>query len=105
MSAFLPRVIYLVLKGEWYDMIDSGEKPEEYRDLKRFWETRLMIADDFDRLPEIVEFRHGYKKDARKMRFNIEDISIGTGNSKWGAEPGKEYFVIKLGERISIWKP
>lgn len=26
---------------------------------------------------------------------------IGTGNPDWGAEPGKQYFVIRLGERMS----
>ena len=30
-------ILPLVLDGEWYDMIASGEKKEEYRDAKRFW--------------------------------------------------------------------
>jgi hypothetical protein len=34
------------------------------------------------------------------MTFEIKDIILGRGKEEWGAEPGKDYFVIKLGERI-----
>lgn len=34
----------LVLKGKWYDMIESGEKPEEYRNIIPFWCNRLLLA-------------------------------------------------------------
>jgi len=27
-------------------------------------------------------------------------LTIGTGKPEWGAEPGKKYFVIQLGETI-----
>lgn len=32
----------LVLKKKWYDMIESGVKLEEYRDIKPHWTTRLV---------------------------------------------------------------
>jgi hypothetical protein len=46
--------------------------------------------------------RNGYnpKKNPSWLR-KWEGTSIGYGQEKWGAEPGKKYFVIKLGERIS----
>lgn len=99
MSAFIPRILYLNLKREWYDMIDAGIKLEEYREIKQYWEDRLG-EDDFGRFPDIVEFRNGYHKDARRMKFNIESIEIGMGKLEWGAEWLKKYFVIKLGDRI-----
>ena len=46
-----------------------------------------------------VHFTLGYprKDDAeRNMIKKIKEIVIGTGRPEWGAEPGKEYFVIKF---------
>ena len=38
------NILDLVLKGQWYDMIESGEKPEEYRDKKPYWIKRLCFT-------------------------------------------------------------
>jgi hypothetical protein len=95
------KILYLTLKRRWYDMIDSGEKLEEYRELKQYWEDRLG-EDVNGRFHDAVEFRNGYHREARRMKFAIDEIVVGPGNPEWGAEPGKEYFVIKLGERITI---
>lgn len=96
------KVLYLTLKRRWYDAIDYGYKLEEYRELNQYWEDRLG-EDENGKFHDVVEFRNGYLKDARRMRFKIEDIIIGPGAPEWGAEPGKDYFVINLGERIEIW--
>ena len=45
-----------------------------------------------------VRFRYGYTR--KTMTFEIKDIVIGEGKPEWGAEKGKEYFVIKLGRLI-----
>lgn len=31
------KAIDLVVKAKWYDMEASGEKPEEYREIKPYW--------------------------------------------------------------------
>ena len=31
------RVLHLTLKKKWFDMILSGEKKEEYREIKSYW--------------------------------------------------------------------
>lgn len=36
------KILDLPLKKEWYNMIDSGIKTEEYRELKPFWANRLL---------------------------------------------------------------
>lgn len=36
------KVLDLVLKGKWYDMIASGEKREEYREIKPYWIKRII---------------------------------------------------------------
>lgn len=36
------KTLDLVLKSKWYDMIASGEKQEEYREIKPYWTKRIM---------------------------------------------------------------
>ena len=38
----LPAVLKLTVKKEWFDLIKSGEKTEEYREIKEYWEFRLI---------------------------------------------------------------
>lgn len=114
------KTLNLVLKGKWYDMIDSGEKTEEYREIKPYWEKRLLdynaIKRDYEMLVlrrfvfgkgvdtleyprgfTHVRFHRGYTKIT--MIFEIDSITFGKGKEEWGAEPGKVYFVIKLKRR------
>lgn len=35
------KILHLTLKKEWFDMVASGEKPEEYREIKPYWQSRL----------------------------------------------------------------
>lgn len=43
------KVLDLVLKSKWYDMINSGEKKEEYREFKPYWIKRLCDNPQFDK--------------------------------------------------------
>ena len=36
------KTLTLFLKKKWFDMIASGEKTEEYREIKPYWEKRLF---------------------------------------------------------------
>lgn len=94
----------LVLKKKWYDMIESGVKLEEYRDIKPHWSTRL-VDDMQESSPkfkdiETVTFYLGYAKNRPKMQFKVVGVCVGAGVPEWGAEIGKNYYVIKLGERL-----
>lgn len=95
------KVLVLHLKAKWYNMIESGEKKEEYREMKQYWVTRLVDgsngAQTFKHYDE-VEFVYGYTK--KKMRFKVTGISFGKGNKDWGA-PDSDVFKIGLGKRIS----
>lgn len=88
----MSKILYLPLKKEWYEMIECGVKTEEYREINAYWSSRLM----FKSLTH-VKFSYGYTK--RTMTFEIERITIGAGNPKWGA-PTEFVFIIKLGKRI-----
>ena len=115
------KTLHLPLKAKWYEMIESGVKTEEYREIKPYWEKRFIdykaLKSDYKRIvfrrvvlgkwtdacehyPKDythVKFSYGYTK--RTMTFEIESITIGKGNPEWGA-PTEDVFIIKLGKRI-----
>lgn len=86
------KILHLVLKKRWYDMIASGEKTEEYREIKPYWSNRLFKGYTH------VCFHLGYT--ANTMLFPIIGIAGDTGKEEWGAEKGKTYYVIKLGKEV-----
>ena len=112
------KTLTLSLKKQWFDMIKSGEKKEEYREIKPkylslFCNTiksgepnkynelnvsfKLRWNLEFDKLV----FTLGYPKAGDKERrivFMNPKIRIGQGRPEWGAEQGKNYFVITWGE-------
>jgi len=85
-------ILHLTLKKKWFDLIKSGEKTEEYREIKDYWTTRLK-GKEFD----IVRFRNGYQKNAPQMEFAIKDIWIGYGRVTWGAPRNHKVYIINLG--------
>lgn len=98
------KTLTLSLKKQWFDMIKSGEKKEEYREINRYWIARLVAAMEpftgtvlsFTNFDTLV-FTLGYPKaddTERRLVFKNTKISIGTGKPEWGAEPGKNYFII-----------
>ena len=101
------KILKLVLKGKWYEMIESGEKTEEYREIKPYWITRLcdeFYTDMWGHIElynckhfDAVRFSYGYTN--KTMCFEIKSISIGVGKSEWGA-PIKGVFIIKLGKKL-----
>lgn len=99
------KKLVLPLKKQWFDMIRSGEKPEDYREITNYWIVRFGVKKntetgewdlhlfDFDE----VEFTLGYPRldeTDKRMIFRNPKLRIGKGNPKWGAQEGKEYFVI-----------
>ena len=93
------KVLHRNLKKKWFDMILSGEKKQEYRDLKPYWKKRLLYSfhllyREFD----VIIFKNGYKKDAPTMTVKCKGIVRDFGYKKWGAEKDKQYFVISLGK-------
>lgn len=120
------KTLHLPLKKQWYEMIESGVKTEEYREIKTYWEKRLLEYDKminfikknmneiivrrvlnyplidfakvFSKGYKYVRFSYGYTK--RTMTFEIERITIGKGKPEWGSPIDKDVFIIKLGKRL-----
>ena len=100
------KTLTLSLKKKWFDMIKSGEKKEEYREIKAYYEKRFLepLSSRLFRKGETgvkpfdtLVFTLGYPKaddTERRITFKNPKIRIGTGRHEWGAEPGKMYFVI-----------
>lgn len=40
-------MLILPIKKKWFDMIASGEKKEEYREIKPYYDSRFMNAFGF----------------------------------------------------------
>lgn len=85
-------MLTLPIKKQWFDMIVSGEKPEEYRDDTPYYESRF---DKYIGLPVKVKFRNGYRKDSPSVICTVVPRYAG-GYQKWGAEPGKGYIVLGI---------
>lgn len=112
------RLLDLPLKAEWYNLIEKGEKKEEYREVKPYWLKRLCFhfqdtkdescsqcmqclteGEGYMCYPfDAVRFRYGYTQ--RTMLFTLESITVGIGRKEWGA-PDYEVFILKLGERVN----
>ena len=68
----LGNVLYLTLKKKWFDMIASGEKIEEYREIKEYWLKRLFRHNDYavldkQMLDEVIE-------ELNKMQYTTNEL-------------------------------
>ncbi|MBD5364814.1 MAG: hypothetical protein HDR79_07730 [Bacteroides sp.] len=64
------RILHLVLKRKWWDMIASGEKKEEYRSLTPYWFTRLCAYKECGHF-----YRKVTKKDAELFEVNKDGFA------------------------------
>ena len=91
-------MLTLPIKKKWFDMVRSGEKKEEYRNPTPYYFSRFTnLFDAFDTDVKPVMFRNGYSSNSPSFIANCS-FSIKTGKEEWGAEPGKEYYVLTIKE-------
>lgn len=113
------RILQLTLKKEWYQKIASGEKKEEYREIKPYWAKRFvgswtykgkkkglfpdakdtfMSGFDINHLQryDAIIFLNGYG-DVPTMIVEHDKTEIKQGNERWGALAKQFYFTLKLG--------
>ncbi len=99
------KILHLNLKKKWFDLILSGEKTEEYREIKPYFEKRFKPHSHVHigrtwypcSMVQIL-FSNGYAKGRRQMLVDIKGIRFNsTGKAEWGAEKDQTYFVLELG--------
>ncbi|MBR0542435.1 MAG: ASCH domain-containing protein [Clostridia bacterium] len=112
------NVLPLPIKKQWYDMIRSGEKKEEYRKLGNYYRTRfhsiglftkgerhnLLLYKATDSVTAAEEgyimFRNGYSGNSPSFIARCT-LEIGHGKPEWGAEKGEIYYILNIKEIIA----
>jgi hypothetical protein len=105
----MSQTLKLTVNKVWFDMIKSGEKKEEYREIKSYWFQRLVfqykkVLDFYQRklndnsiwlilfdkrkmygfVPfDFIEFKNGYSKNAPTITLECKGIEIGMPEMKW----------------------
>lgn len=97
--------LHLNLEKRWYDMIESGEKTEEYRVVKQHWirifSNGIKIKGKYYHPTDVlICFSNGYQKNRRQMLVQCLGVRTRRGKPEWGALPGQHYYVLLLGRII-----
>ena len=105
-------MLILPIKKKWFDMILSGEKKEEYREIKPYYTTRfanllglsisgqteeakrLLLKSQDEKQFEVL-FRNGYSNNSPSFTA-VCHLKVGCGNEKWGAVACDEYYILKI---------
>ena len=107
----------LPIKKQWFDLIKSGKKKEEYRDLSYYYAARFanMVKQNQKHDDESIQIfidecrsgkyrhgnefpvviRNGYSAASPTLTMYC-NLSVGTGKEEWGAVHGEEYFVLHV---------
>lgn len=120
------KILNLTLTKNWFDLILSGIKKEEYREIKPYWITRLAQCkgrndhkktgffckkancntclkhgDGLHSIPyDAVRFTNGYGNNKPSMLVKLKGVSIGTGSVEWGAPEEEKVFILSLGDVV-----
>ena len=96
-------MLILPIKKKWFDLILTGEKKEEYREIKPYYKSRfknVFTMHPYSFIPcgddaRKIMFRNGYSKNSPAFIAECT-LDIKTGKEEWGAEIGKEYYVLTI---------
>ena len=93
-------LLHLPLKREWYNMIASGEKREEYRDHTPYWSVRIQNAIAKSK-PIVAAFSLGRHRATMFFDVSVIKAVCGSNHPEWG-EPKHLHYLILLGERVEL---
>lgn len=104
-------MLILPIKRKWFDMILSGEKLEEYREIKPYYTSRILklmclpkslekdiinLLSSHETIKEYdILFRNGYSLKSPCFIAGCT-MRVGFGLEKWGAEKGNLYYIFRI---------
>ena len=97
-------ILNLTIKRQWFDMISSGEKHEEYRDIGNKQVSRAFAISRCDHKADgVMVLRNGYSMDSRALAVRIlvieKCMTSRPEHPDWG-EPNCPHYSIVLGDII-----
>jgi hypothetical protein len=90
------KILHLTLKKQWFDLIASGTKKEEYREMKPYWHKRLN--QHFD----AICFKNGYSAASPKVTVELKEVLTGLGIIEWGAPERQHVYILRLGNILPV---
>lgn len=108
-------MITLPIKKKWFDMILNSVKLEEYREIKPYYDSRLLtlfgaiMVDgqllQGEAVPEEIRkaavqpviFRNGYGRNCPQFLAYCT-LTVKEGRPEWGAVPGVRYYTLQIRE-------
>lgn len=96
-------ILHLVLTRKWFDMIKSGEKKEEYREITPFWSRvfshNIKIKGKHYHPTDVhICFSLGYSKCRKQVVVSCLGLKTASGKTEWGAKENEQYYILSLGE-------
>ncbi len=90
------NILTLRICKQWFEKIIAGEVPCKYREMKKFWESRLLDKSGQIKNFDEIHIKNGYKPDSPLVKVEF-----------WGIETevehdGKKCFKIHLGKVLEI---
>lgn len=100
------KILKLTLKKQPFEVMETGEKRNEYRSPSEWIKSRLFDKDGYAREYDAVEFTNGYG--ATRPRFMCKYLGFGLSNKNYRlsysnglqVHVSEGDYVIKLGEII-----
>ena len=80
------KVLHLTLKKKWFDEILSGKKKVEYREIKPYWQIRLIDNKGIPIAYKTIIFKNGYGKNVPTMVVEYLGLNI---SNKYEIQLGK----------------
>lgn len=106
------KVLTLVLKGQWYDLMVTGEKTMEFREPTKWIKSRLIDKLGNPRKYKFVKFVRTYERNAPYFLCLYEGFGRGYNNTyTFKSSPGLEIkvnpedFVLFLGKVVYKYEP
>lgn len=95
-------MLTLPIRKKWFDMILSGNKKEEYREIKPYYSTRfcncfgIIVRKDRSIVrpclgKQPVMFRNGYSGNSPSF-IAMCSVTVGPGREEWGGRKGQTIF-------------